>query len=515
MHDALLRSYVRELAVPVPSTGPVSVAGFSVPVLYRSVTGWHRFGLSDLAVLAPALVRAACDKLGLPHDRGTDATARILDSARRTAEYVAARRAEPDDPPGTTPFLAAEQALLHGHPFHPMAKSRDSDASGYAPELRESFPLHWFAADPSVVAGGAVGLWPPRAQSNRTMVPAHPWQARDVLSRPGIQALLDAGLLTYLGPSGPEWFPTSSVRTVYRPGSPVMLKLSLGMRITNSRRNNLRSELELGARIARLFDAGLSARLAAVHSAFGIVRDPAWISVDVPGGETESGLETAVRQNPFRAGSGRVACVAGLVDEGTSRLAGIVRRLALAAGRSTHDVSAEWFARYLAVLAAPLLWLHRHWGLGLEAHQQNTVVRLDAGGWPIGAWYRDSQGYYVRESQLGNVRSLLPGVDDGVPLVFGDALTDDRVIYYLVVNNLFGLVGALGSAGVADEAALLGVLRGFLARSGGPFAERLLTAPTLPCKANFLTGVDGRDELVGDVATQSVYVEIPNPLVVL
>ena len=177
-------------------------------------------------------------------------------------------------------------------------------------------------------------------------------------------------------------------------------------------------------------------------------------------------------------------------------------------------MSAEWFARYLAVLAAPLLWLHNHWGLGLEAHQQNTVVRMDAAGWPVGAWYRDSQGYYVRESQLGAVRSLLPGVDEGVPLVFDDALTDDRVIYYLVVNNLFGLVGALGSAGVADEAALLGVLRGFLARSGGPFAERLLTAPTLPCKANFLTGVDGRDELVWDVATQSVYVEIPNPLVV-
>jgi siderophore synthetase component len=31
-------------------------------------------------------------------------------------------------------------------------------------------------------------------------------------------------------------------------------------------------------------------------------------------------------------------------------------------------------------------------------------------------------------------------------------------------------------------------------------------------KANLLTGVDGRDELDGPVQTQSVYVDVPNPL---
>ena len=34
----------------------------------------------------------------------------------------------------------------------------------------------------------------------------------------------------------------------------------------------------------------------------------------------------------------------------------------------------------------------------------------------------------------------------------------------------------------------------------------------LPCKANFLTRVHDMDELVGSLETQSVYVNVENPL---
>lgn len=517
--EALLRCYVREFGVPVTDPLALDLPGgrLSVEVPYRSATGWHRFGeprfgdgtVAGPAQVAAAVVRAVTDRLGLPPHAGSDAVARVLDSARRTALHIGHTGAT-----APTPFLDAEQALLLGHPFHPTPKSREgaseAELRAYSPELGGSFPLHWFAADPSIVAGdGEVpfsGL-----PSGTIAIPAHPWQARDLLHRPGIQALVRAGLLRDVGPAGPPWYPTSSVRTVYRPDSPVMLKLSLGLRITNSRRNNLRSELDLGVRVARLLDAGLAQALAAAHPGFGIVRDPAWISVDAPGDAPESGLETAIRENPFSPDD-RVACVSGLVDDGRgpSRLAALVEGLAARTGRAVDDVSVEWFARYLEVLAAPLLWLLAEWGLALEAHHQNTLVRLDGDGWPIGAWYRDSQGYYVRASQVERVRALLPGIDDGAAMVFPDALTDERVVYYVVVNNLLGLVGAFGAQGLAGEAALLAVLRGFLADhpTGLP-----LDAPTLPCKGNLLTCVDGRDELVGEVATQSLYTTIPNPLV--
>ena len=42
--------------------------------------------------------------------------------------------------------------------------------------------------------------------------------------------------------------------------------------------------------------------------------------------------------------------------------------------------------------------------------------------------------------------------------------------------------------------------------------DRLLDDATWPCKANLRTRLHDLDELVGDIATQSVYVTIPNPL---
>jgi siderophore synthetase component len=191
-------------------------------------------------------------------------------------------------------------------------------------------------------------------------------------------------------------------------------------------------------------------------------------------------------------------------------------------------VAADWFDRYLDVIAVPVLDLRVRRGLGVEAHHQNTLISLDRDGWPTAGWYRDSQGWYVTASRADEVRALVPGFGDGVPAVFDEALVDERVSYYLVVNNLLGVIGALGAAGVADEARLLRRLRTRLAglrgnlaaavgsRAGGSsegILDALLSASRLPCKANFATCVDGRDELVGDVASQSVYVTIPNPLV--
>lgn len=63
-----------------------------------------------------------------------------------------------------------------------------------------------------------------------------------------------------------------------------MLKLSLGLRITNSRRENLRKELHRGVEVHRLLRTGLAEQWQASHPAFDIVRDPAWVAVDAPDG---------------------------------------------------------------------------------------------------------------------------------------------------------------------------------------------------------------------------------------
>ena len=566
--ENLLRCWVRETGLAEPPGGLLSLAlgdglRLTVPVRHWSPSGWHRFGRArlrldsgpghpvDAVTVAALLARHSGTNAGTDHatNPGTDHAAdggsarhtaelagRVADSVRRTARFIADRRDTPLPAPGTTPFLATEQDLLLGHPLHPTPKSREglgeAETAAYSPELRGAHPLHWFAVDAELAAGDSAltedaaaitaALAPP-LPPDTVALPLHPWQARELAHRPDLRHLLGSGRLQDLGPYGPLWYPTSSVRTVYRPDSPYMLKLSLGLAITNSRRENLRKELHRGLEVHRLLDAGLGAEWQAAHPGFDIVRDPAWIGADLPGGAAHragraAGLDTVIRQNPFGR-TDRVHCVAGLLagTPARSRLGGLVQALAARTGRPAATVSAEWFLRYLDAVVLPVLWLDGHAGIALEAHQQNTLVLLDAQGWPIGGRYRDNQGYYFRDSHADALRTRLPGIGTLSDTFVPDAVADERFGYYLGINHLLGLVGAFGAQRLADERVLLAALRRFLggqaaAGTRSRLPELLLDPPVLRCKANLLTRLRGLDELVGPVETQSVYVTIDNPL---
>ncbi|TPQ20412.1 iron transporter [Streptomyces sporangiiformans] len=568
--ENLLRCWVREndlaapddgtLRIPLPASGTVLV----VPVHYWSPTGWHRFGLpylsdasdqsppTDAVTLAALLGREALTS----HKEGSgDLVGRVADSVRRTVVFISDRRQHPAD--GTDLFLAAEQLLLLGHPLHPTPKSReglsDAETRLYSPESRGSFPLHWLAVAPSALATDSA--WTERGRpvpagqltarlagaglplrDGYTALPMHPWQMREVRHRPETARLLDAGLLQDLGLHGSPWHPTSSVRTLYRSGAPAMLKLSLGLPITNSRRENLRKELHRGVEVHRLLRSGLAEQWQAAHPGFDIVRDPAWAGVNDPEGNPVPGLDMVIRHNPFTP-TDAVSCIAGLVsprpqvqpggpsgpEQGgppmRSRLAEIVTRLAGHTGRPRGAVATEWFLRYLEQVIRPVLWLDSEAGIALEAHQQNTLVLLDSQGWPAGGRYRDNQGYYFRESRRAELDNRLPGIGGRSDTFVSDEVTDERFAYYLAVNNVLGLVGAFGSQRLADERLLLAAFRRFLAdvasgpaRLRTPLPSHLLDSPVLRCKANLLTRLHGLDELIGPVDTQSVYVTIANPL---
>ncbi|MCT9010212.1 IucA/IucC family protein [Streptomyces rhizosphaerihabitans] len=598
--ENLLRCWVRENNLPAPEDGTLRItlaasgATLLVPVRHWSPSGWHRFGfplLADTPDQAPAVdavtvaalfaqqtaagtptadttCPAPIDERAVvvpgahgprhsdsPAGEGADLVGRVADSVRRTAVFIRDRREHPADTPDL--FLAAEQALLLGHPLHPTPKGRDglSDAEGrlYSPELRGAFPLHWMAVAPSVLASDSA--WTERGRAvpaeQLTMrlagpglalpdgyaaaLPLHPWQMREIQHRRETAALLDAGLLQDLGPHGTPWHPTSSVRTVYRSGAPAMLKLSLGLRITNSRRENLRKELHRGVEVHRLLRGGLFKQWQAVHPGFDIVRDPSWLAVDGQDGEPLPGLDVMIRHNPFGP-TDDVGCVAGLVSPrpyarlGThnpaergpfmrSRLTEIVTGLAGRTGRARGAVATEWFLRYLEQVVRPVLWLDSEAGIALEAHQQNTLLLLDAEGWPTGGRYRDNQGYYFRESRRAELDARLPGIGAHSDTFVSDEVTDERFAYYLAINNVLGLVGAFGSQRLADERLLLAAFRRFLtgvatgpARLRTPLPALLLDSPVLRCKANLLTRLHGLDELVGPVDSQSVYVTISNPL---
>ncbi|MFF8290041.1 IucA/IucC family protein [Streptomyces sp. NPDC016309] len=559
--EALLRCWLRETGTPV-APGPLRVelptAGLALvtEVTHRSPTGWHRFAPTRLEgpggplgpvadpVTAVALlsteasVRGGGRPGGVPAGEVADLVERTAESVRRVAAFLTDRRAHPQPPPGVDGFLDAEQALLLGHLHHPAPKSRDGisdhEAAAFSPELRGSFRLHWFAADASVVSHDAVEGAPSlagrdtvalladlagrRPDDGRVLVPAHPWQARDLLHRPRIAALVASGALEPLGELGPEWWPTSSVRTVYRPGAEVMLKLSLGLRLTNSRRESTRTELRRGLEVNRLLDAGYADSTFLAHPGFAITRDPAWLAVDEPGrpeGPEVTGLDVAVREVPD--GVGGLRCLVGLVAPRPGLGRSLLGELVAALGPGAAE---RWTADYADTVLVPMLHLYAATGIGLEAHQQNTLVRLDGRGRVTGATFRDNQGYYLAASRLPGLLERL-GVDSSTLAVVDDALVDDRLSYYLLRNQALSVVGCLAVDGLADERDLLAVLAGRLRAAlpalaeAGPDGDRLarrwLEADTLPCKGNLLTRLHGIDEVLAPLDAQSVYLDAPNP----
>jgi siderophore synthetase component len=173
--------------------------------------------------------------------------------------------------------------------------------------------------------------------------------------------------------------------------------------------------------------------------------------------------------------------------------------------RAAGDVRA-WLRRWLDVSLVPLLRLFGRAGLGFEAHPQNTLVVTDAHGWPTACWVRDLEGAHVRADRLP------PGLPADSPLVYTPEEAWRRLRYHGVVNHLALLVAVLGRHTVGEEALwatvadVLGLLSDRVTDpDAAPWAEDLLTSPTLPAKAHLRSWAAGRGE-------EPLYVALPNPI---
>ncbi|WP_323779547.1 IucA/IucC family protein [Leisingera sp.] len=554
--QALLNGFLREIMPDNVSPGraveiPLShiPARLRVAVAYHSRTGPHQFGAAQIRFAAsPAwqaaapvqvitLIAQECFSRLNSRDPGKlPEFLRGIFNSNAQIETILRRNAGLPEPDG---FLAAEQALSFGHWLHPTPKSRDGltgwQQAAYAPEYAGRFPLTFFAADKAIVSQGAaqdgkrgaaadlVDQIPGIAgafqlQAHEILIPAHPLQAQALRLDPAVQALLTAGRLRDLGAAGGDFAATSSVRTVYAPDCPWMLKFSIPVRLTNSLRVTLRNELEVGVSMARLLHR---LGFAETSPRFQIIDDPAYLTVDLPG-RRESGFEVIFRQNPFTGAQDKgvynlAALTADPLPGRTALLTGIITRLAAARGEPRAKTARIWFDAYLDCMLDPVLALYDRHGIALEAHQQNSLLDLGT-GLPSRAYYRDNQGYFITRDAYPRLSALEPSLAGQPVLVFSENHINERLAYYLIVNQLFAVIRRLGCDGVAEEAALLLQLRRRLTAAAGRFtgaaagfARYLLTAPALAAKANLLTRVHNMDELETDTQ-EGLFLQIKNPI---
>lgn len=501
------------LRVALRRTSLLGAHRFTGPVHEQTATGWTALDWRRLAEYTH-------DELTLRTGVRNDEFLPQIDSSHRT---LAASLADRDtDPHGRPDYLASEQSLLFGHRFHPTPKARTGDAAAwrsYAPEARAVFPLRHLAVREDLIAqesaepGATAVLDPERGDvpEGYRLLPAHPWQYEMLREHRLLRDALGRGDILDLGPGGPEYAATASVRTLF--DGDAFLKFSLNVRITNCVRKNARYELSGAVALTRALAPAL-ADLEARFPGSALLREPAYRSLALPGPDGTpdrtllEGFGVIVREGlSRRLPPGTTPLLAAAVaDEYPTGPAHISRLLS---GRGP-EAALDWWRAYLRLLVPPVLSAFFDHGVVLEPHLQNVLICVDTDGMPARVLFRDLEGTkLVPDHHAGTLAALPPEVAG--PMTYDARRGWDRIVYCLLVNHLAELLAALADLHPETEADLWAAVRAALRthadeESRPPLLAALLAGVPLPAKANLLT----RWERKAD--REAGYVRLPSPL---
>ena len=416
---------------------------------------------------------ALLDDLGVPGSPG------LVAELDHSVASLALSRADAVGRAGDT-LVDHEQSVVDGHPYHPCCRSRPgftvADQLAYAPEHRQQVPLGLVA----VPAPGCVlvGDWPEHLRDGGlVLLPAHPWQLREVLPRLGFAATGDTLAAR----------PLMSVRTLAPVDGGPHLKTSLSLRMTSAVRDISGESVVNSAPLSVLLE-GLCAEFGGTLR---ITRNLAAAGA-LTGGAPSPDLAVLVRESPeAHAEPGeRVVPLAALAEH-PPELADPVR----------------WLRDLAALSWTPLLRLLTL-GVAMEAHGQNLLVVLDRLDRPRRLVYRDLADVRVSRNRLA-AHGLRTGA------VGGHVLDDDpvalrRKLFGSLLGGTFSaLVSALGRGDRPQERLLweaVAAEAGPAARAElGPEDRRALLWEPLPVKALTQMRLDGQPP--GDHWTL-----LPNPL---
>jgi siderophore synthetase component len=445
-------------------------------------------------------------------------------------------------------FIEAEQSLILGHALHPMPKSKqgfnDNDLLKYSPETEGKFQLHYFLIDSeNTIEKNADGA--PITQELRenllnditsvdlhvvdlirqypsfSVVPMHPWEATYLLQQPDVKQMIQEGKLFSLGEFGELFTPTSSVRTVYNEDCNWMFKFSLHVKITNSERINLYPELHRGYDISRLLKTDWGKNLQKDFPEIDFIVDPAFIAVTY-NEKIINGFNISIRRNPFKGENKNknVTLLAALCQDGIlgkpSRLLNIINETAQKLNKTKKEVAEDWFKQYLHICVRPIVGIFNKYGLACEFHQQNVMVELDKNGFPAKLYFRDNQGFFFREGRKDMILEAVPGISEISHSIANESLIPPKYTYYLVTNNIMGVVNAFGCNGLADEKKLIDLVykefKSVEATDETGLVDYIINSRSWYAKSNLITSLQNINEADESMEYPAVFQESPNPL---
>ncbi|WP_330215224.1 IucA/IucC family protein [Pseudomonas sp. AM8] len=360
-------------------------------------------------------------------------------------------------------ILLDQWGSLEGHPYYPTWKARpglnDAEVEQLSPEFNAQVPLRiaalradmaksesmphvtnyhaWFASNFPAhweqwkAALNAKGL----DETQWLPLPIHAWHLQAYVLKT-FAAEIEEGLLITEGPDI-QTLPTMSYRTmmpVLDHAAP-LIKLPIALWMTSELRSLQAKSIHMGPRISTVItqileaENGFDQQLEIFPEEIGVRYRHAITQDDVPGKHL-SVVFRASRQAFERSDERLPITVASLFTRlpgsGRPLFTDLIERDGVRADAASVE---QWFRHYAKVVTHPVVAIYLLYGIGLEAHQQNTMVLFSPDGVPRSLLIRDfgdGRTYAPLLEERGY--TLQPHVQPGIlPTVFSGDIEPVRM----------------------------------------------------------------------------------------
>ncbi|WP_095120384.1 IucA/IucC family siderophore biosynthesis protein [Pseudomonas sp. Irchel s3f10] len=351
-------------------------------------------------------------------------------------------------------ILLDQWGSLEGHPYYPTWKARpgltDEEVEQLSPEFNAQVPLRiaalradnaksesmphvidyraWFAEHfPTQWAQWKASLNSKGLDENQWLpLPIHGWHLQAYVLETFAQEIAD-GILITDGPDLPT-LPTMSYRTMMPvlDESAPLIKLPIAVWMTSELRSLQAKSIHMGPRISTVIskiletENGFDQRLEIFPEEIGVRYKNAMTQDDHPGRHLSvvyRASAPAFERNDECLPITVASLFTRLPGSGRPLFTDLIERDGVRANAAQVE---SWFREYAKVVTHPVVAIYLMYGIGLEAHQQNTMVLFSPDGKARSLLIRDfGDGRTYAPLLEGRGYSLQPHVQPGIlPTVF-------------------------------------------------------------------------------------------------
>ncbi|ARU88946.1 IucA/IucC family siderophore biosynthesis protein [Pseudomonas sp. M30-35] len=393
-------------------------------------------------------------------------------------------------------ILLDQWGSLEGHPYYPTWKARPGmtpeEVEQFSPEFNAKVTLRIAALRADMLASESMphvrdyhswfaSQYPAHWQRWKAALnardlnenewwplPIHSWHLNNyVLST--YAAEIEEGILITEGPDI-ETLPTMSYRTMMpaQAGGAPLIKLPIAVWMTSEQRSLQAKSIHMGPRISKVITQILEAEnsfdqsLEIFPEEIGLRFKHAVTQDDNPGKHLSVVFRRS-REAFERTDQGLPITVASLFTRLPQTERPLFTDLIERDGTlATHEQVTTWFAQYCKVVTHPVIAIYMLYGIGLEAHQQNTMIVFSPDGIARSVLIRDfGDGRTYAPLLEARGHRLAPHIQPGIlPTVFSDDIEPVRmfVIDACFLSHLHEMALALSREYAIEDTRLWDIL---------------------------------------------------------